>query len=79
MAEWVDQNLRNRDARAMFGALQSADPPTKRTILLEEAQKAGLSGCALAESIPAKAETTFETDARALVRDFGSQLKGARR
>jgi hypothetical protein len=49
MAQMIDDNLSNGDARKVFEALAYADPGTKALMLQKEAQKEGIDSCPMAE------------------------------
>ena len=49
MAQMIDDNLSNGDARELFEALSYADPRTKALIMRKVAQEEGLASCPIAE------------------------------
>ncbi len=55
LADYIDGQLSNGEARAMFDNLAAAAPADKKVILDDEAKKAGLANCPLADLVGAPA------------------------
>jgi hypothetical protein len=50
MAEWLKKNLKTPEATKLMQSFASMVPEQRETFLRSEAKKAGLDGCALADS-----------------------------